>query len=382
MGIQFIKRHPVKKYEKHVSFYNSQVNELREKLAINSNIDVNNFKDNSPDKIGWSSSLVDNLRRLNNPQYEKGRICEAMYRPFFKQYLYTGDKMIHRRGQFEQLFPNNDQNNYLICVSCLGTNKGLSVMISKNIPDLHFAGDTQCFPLYWYEKKEKVQGSLFEKTEDEYICHDAISDFILEQAKTRYDPKVTKEDVFYYVYGILHSPDYRNIFANDLKKMLPRLPLVEKVADFWAFSKSGRSLAAIHLNYEEQEPPKEVLINGKSIPKKQFPDGQLTINKMSFPSKGKKGATIYNSSLTISNIPEKAYDYIENGKSAIEWVMGRYGVTTHKESSITNDPNDWAREHGNPQYILDLLLSAITVSMKTVEIVEGLPKVEWGGLYE
>ena len=156
------------------------------------------------------------------------------------------------------------------------------------------------------------------------------------------------------------------------------MPLVEKPADFWAFSKAGRDLAELHLNYEEQDAPKDILINGKPIPKKSFPDEQLIVNKMSFPSKDQKDTIIYNSHITISNIPTKAYEYIVNGKSAIDWVMERYAITTHKESGIKNDPNDWAKEHENPQYILDLLLSVITVSVKTVEIVEGLPKVEWG----
>jgi predicted helicase len=159
--------------------------------------------------------------------------------------------------------------------------------------------------------------------------------------------------------------------------MLPHLPLVEKPADFWAVCEAGRKLADIHLNYEEQQPPKEVLINGKPIPRTPFPASQLAINKMTFPAKGQKDTIIYNSYLTVSNIPAKAYEYIVNGKSAIEWVMERYAITTHKESGIKNDPNDWAKEHGNPQYILDLLLSVISVSMKTVGVVAGLPRVEW-----
>ena len=232
----------------------------------------------------------------------------------------------------------------------------------------------------WYEKKEKVQGSLFEKTEDEYTRYDAISDFILDQAKTRYGSKVIKEDIFYYVYGILHSPDYRKTFANDLKKMLPRLPLVEKVADFWAFSKSGRELADLHLNYEEYKPPKEILINGKPISRTGYPENQLVVSKMSFASKEKKDTIKYNSFLTISNIPLKAYKYEIDGISAIEWIIDRYQIKIDKKkngSGIKSDPNDWAKEHENSQYILDLLLSVITVSVKTVEIVDGLPKVEW-----
>jgi len=166
--------------------------------------------------------------------------------------------------------------------------------------------------------------------------------------------------------------------------MLPRLPLVEKPADFWAFSEAGRMLADLHLNYENQKRPEEVTVSG-------IEKGFFTVEKMRFNTKKqgedkwgevkwgelKKDEIIYNSLITISKIPPKAYEYIVNGKSAIEWVMERYAVTTHKESGIKNDPNDWAIEHENPLYILDLLLSVITVSMKTVDIVMGLPKVEW-----
>lgn len=344
-------------------------------MISNYNECVKNSKINyDTNYIAWSSSLINSFERGEKAIFQKDKICYAHYRPFFKQHLYFGEKMIHRRGQMEQLYASE---NRIICVSGIGVTKDFSCLIS-NIPiDEEYSGKSQCFPLYWYEKKDKVQKGLFEKVEDEYARHDAVSDFILDQAKTRYGPKVTKEDIFYYVYGILHSPDYRKTFANDLKKMLPRLPLVEKPAYFWAFSKAGRSLADIHINYEEQDHPKEVLINGKPKPKSPFPENQLVVNRMSFPAKGQKDTIIYNSYLTVSNIPAKAYEYVVNGKPAIEWVMERYAVTTHKESGIKNDPNDWAAEHKDPQYILNLLLSVITVSLKTVEIVERLPKVEW-----
>jgi predicted helicase len=144
-------------------------------------------------------------------------------------------------------------------------------------------------------------------------------------------------------------------------------------------------LAELHLNYEEQEQPSNVKVSGQET-------GIFTVEKMKFGIQkwdgekrwgtGKwgdidKSKIIYNAHITISNIPAKTYEYIVNGKSAIEWIMERYAITTHKESGIKNDPNDWAKEHGNPRYILDLLLSVIMVSVKTVDIVTGLPKVEW-----
>lgn len=188
---------------------------------------------------------------------------------------------------------------------------------------------------------------------------------------------MSKEDIFYYVYGVLHSPDYRNTFENDLKKMLPRLPLVEDVRDFWKFSKAGRKLADLHLNYEEVPPYEGVEVSGASEEAFQLNPDLYKVQKMRFPKRDQKDKIIYNSKIELNNIPEKAYEYVVNGKSAIEWIMDRYQVKTDKKSGITNDPNDWAKEHDKPRYILDLLLSIINVSVQTMDIVESLPKLDF-----
>jgi predicted helicase len=193
----------------------------------------------------------------------------------------------------------------------------------------------------------------------------------LEQAQKQHKTaanEITKEDLFYYVYGFLHSPEYRAAFANDLKTNLPRLFLVEAVEDFWSFSQAGRRLADLHLNYENVPPHPQITVKGQEY-------GNYIVNKMRFAEKGRKDKIIYNSFITLSNIPEQAYAYVINGKSAIEWVMNCYQVSTHKESQITNDPNHWAAECGNPRYILDLLLSVIHVSTQTMEIIAQLPKL-------
>jgi predicted helicase len=173
------------------------------------------------------------------------------------------------------------------------------------------------------------------------------------------------------VYGFLHSKEYRETFANDLKKMLPRLPLVENVKDFWSFSKAGRQLAELHLNYETVAPSPDVTVTGD--------DGKgYSVEKMRFTKKDQKDTIHYNGKITISNIPAKAYEYVVNGKSAIEWIIERYAITTHKESGIVNDPNDWANELGNPRYILDLLLNVINVSVQSVDIIDSLPALNFG----
>ena len=365
-----------KKLEKNIktiiSFYNQQCKDYHKLKENNDKLTVENFVDYDSTKITWNRGFKQDIEKGTVFKFNRENIYEGFHRPFCKQYLYFAKELNDMTYQMPKLFPTNSIKNILICVSGINTRlDNTSVFITDNITDLNILDSgTQCFPLYWYEKKEKVQGGLFEKVEDDYIRHDAVSDFILDQSHTRYGLRVTKEDIFYYVYGLLHSPGYRKTFANDLKKMLPRLPLVEKPADFWAFSQAGRQLAALHLNYEDQKKPAEVTVTG--LEHKSF-----TVTKMSFPVKGKTDTITYNPYITISNIPEKAYEYIVNGKSAIEWIMERYAVTTHKESGIKNDPNDWAIEHNNPRYILELLLSVITVSIKTVDIVAGLPKVEW-----
>lgn len=371
-----------------VDFYNNQVQEYSNlKSHSKKEIKVRDFISTDPRKISWSSSLIPKLEKGEKAIFEEDKILVASYRPFTKQFLYFGDKMIDRRSQANNLSPHSTiVENAVICVST--NSKDGSVLICNTIPDLHFNGDVQAFPLNYYEKREKQSPSLFDATgESEYIRRDGVSDFILGRARKQYGKNVVKEDIFYYVYGILHSPDYRTTFANDLKKMLPRLPLLDDVRDFWTFSKAGRKLAELHINYEDVPTtgtgaivmidtiPQEDL--NQELSAKSSDGVNYRVVKMRFPKKGQKDTIIYNNQLTITNIPERAYDYMVNGKSAIEWIIERYQVTTYKDSGITNDPNDWAKEVGKPKYILDLLLSIINVSLQTVEIVGGLPKLDF-----
>jgi predicted helicase len=358
--------------EKHILFYNEQVTKYLDKKKINPFLKADKFIDINLSKISWSSSLISNLERGIDAQFQKSEIVCSSYRPYTKMFLYKGEKMIHRRGQFELFFPFKDIKNVVICI---GIGNDFSILITDGFADSNFSGYLQAFPLYYYEKNDQAQMSVFDQGNDEYIRRDGISDFILERALKIYGKNVTKEDIFYYVYGFLHCPEYREKFANDLKKMLPRLPLVEDVRDFWKFSKAGRALADLHINYETVPPYEGVKVSGTE-------KGDFKVDKMKFPKKGQKDTIIYNDRITIENIPERAYEYVVNGRSAIEWIMERYRVTVDlnakgEGSGIKNDPNDWADEVGNPRYILDLLLSIINVSLQTLDIVESLPKVRF-----
>ncbi len=348
-----------------VDFYNNQVdNQI-------SNINVSESEISNPKQLSWTANLKKDFSNNKKISFIGNSVRKSTYRPFTKQNLYFEKSLIERPG-INQRTKTEYGDNKIIVVSGIGNTKELSVLIVDKIPDYQLLFNSQCFPLYYYEENAKSQKGLFDSDGgQDYIRRDGVSDFILDRVKKQYGANnISKEDIFYYVYGFLHSPEYRETFSNDLKKMLPRLPLVDDVKDFWNFSKSGRQLADIHLNYESVEPYPNLEVKGKD-------SGFFKVEKMRFPKKDQKDTIHFNSKITIHNIPLEAYEYVVNGKSAIEWIMERYQITTHKESQITNDPNDWAEEVGNPRYILDLLLSIINVSMKTREIVGNLPKVKF-----
>lgn len=368
----YSKSYLVENLKRTINFYNQKLSAYNAEVGSGKKVAIDDFIDANPTEISWNRNLKNDLSANRNHNFKNESLVIGSHRPFTKNHLYFDKALNAMLYQNTKLFPHKKAVNLIICVSGLGGTKENTVIISNTIVDLNFLdAGTQCFPLYYYEEREKNSPSLFDAAgESEYIRRDGVSDFILERAKKVYGKNVGKEDIFYYVYGILHSPDYRTAFVNDLKKMLPRIPLVEDVRDFWKFSKAGRKLAELHINYEDVPPYEGVEVIGES-------SGNFKVQKMRFPKKGQQDTIIYNSKIVVSNIPEKAYEYVVNGKSAIEWIMERYQVKTDKKSGIKNDPNDWAEEVGNPRYILDLLLSIINVSVQTVEIVDGLPELEF-----
>ena len=346
------------KAKEQIDFYNEQLEKLNHSEIAEVDYDT--------DKISWTRAVLADISRRKRYNIQDCEFRESLYRPFFKQSLLCYRPLNEMMYQIPKLFPTSEHKNLVICVELIGK--------------------SQCFPLYWYEEEKKAyttggMDDLFkEDSETSYIQRDGVTDWILTAARKQYGYKVTKEDIFYYVYGLLHSPDYRTAFATDLKKSLPRLPLVEKADDFWAFSKAGRALADLHLNYETIETYKKCLVLHAPLTNKGD-SVNYRVEKMRFgkidSKTADKSVIHYNHAITIEGIPAEAYEYVVNGKSAIEWIMERYAVTTDKKSGITNDPNDWAREHNDEKYILNLLLRVINVSVQTVEIVKGLPKLKF-----
>ncbi|MBO1054384.1 MAG: DEAD/DEAH box helicase [Dolichospermum sp. DET73] len=352
-----------------IDFYNQQVKDYELALIQSKNkiIEIDNFVDNDPTKIKWSSSLKQKLQQKKVIQYTEESLRLSMYRPFCKQWIYFDNYLNHRVGQMPKILPNQNLENLAICVTGIGATKDFSALITNFLPDLELISKSQCFPLYTYEKQSEL-GSLFATaTTEQYTKKSNIPDSILKEYQQKYQDKtISKEDIFYYIYGVLHSPEYKQRFASDLKKMLPRIPFT---ADFWTFSKAGRELAYYHLNYETIEP-----YELEEFKKELYLDHQdYRVEKMVF-GKNKNGIDktiiIYNSKLTLSQIPLEAYEYIVNGKSALEWIMERYKVTKDKDSGIINNPNDWSED---PRYIVDLVKRIVKVSLETVKIVNSLP---------
>ncbi|BBL36027.1 hypothetical protein Nstercoris_02306 (plasmid) [Nitrosomonas stercoris] len=378
-----------------VAYYNKSVEaykNLCQSVAKENWPDVDNFLDFSTKTISWTLELKQDLARHNFRTYSSKGMRQALYRPFTKSWIFFDKYFNNSVYQIPRIFPTKDSENLVICLTLAGT-KGFSILISNIIPDLHLVGDAQCFPLYLYEKTTSDASLFNEEGESQYQRRDAITDDALEHFQAAYPQiKISKEAIFYYIYGLLHSEDYRERYADNLSKQLPRIPRVKTADDFKAFSQAGRDLADLHLNYETMPMYTSVRLAGNlkylKVTEQKVLGGEdkdFYVTKMKFgkkrdPETGKsvsdKTTVIYNTNIVIENIPEEAYDYEVNGKSALEWVMERQCVKTDKASGITNDANDWAIETmDNARYPLELFLRVITVSLKNQAIVNGLPKL-------
>jgi len=382
-----------------INFYNEEVKRFKREKTKNKEIKIDDFVDKNDEKISWTDSLKNDLSKETFHLFSQDFINPSLYRAFSKQYLYFDKNFNQRQYQMPQIFPNNKVKNLAILTNGKGSRNGMSTLICDIIPDLNMLeAGAQCFPLYLYEKsqsqnEDKNTPELFasnpqkNKNSQEYKRTDAITNEALAIFTKQYQNQTsfkqfTKEDLFYYIYGLLHSKEYREKYGDNLSKELPRIPAVKNFADFLNFSKSGRKLAEIHLNYENQTKyPLKIEYLGKEIASlSEIPSQDLKVEKMKFAKNGKetdKTTIIYNNKITLKNIPLEAFDYIVNGKPAIDWVVERQCVSINKDSKIENNANDFANlTMKNPAYIIELLQSVISLSLKTVDIVDNLPKFE------
>jgi predicted helicase len=330
-----------------ITTYNEQV--IKWNQRKDTSVKVDDFVNSDDDKISWSESLKNYLKRGITVEYSPKNVRVSLYRPFTSSYIYFDSALNERRYQFPSIFPTVriEEENRLICLAGVGNRKEFGVFVSKFIISLDFAFEkTQCFPFYTYDK----DGT--NRTEN-------ITDWALEQYRNHYqDPTITKWDIFHYTYSLLHHPDYRKRYAANLKRELPRVPFAPQ---FHPFATAGKRLAEIHINYEKQ--PEYPL---KHIENKDLPIDWL-VEKMRL-SKDKTQLK-YNDFLTLTGIPPEVFEYRLGNRSALEWIIDQYQVSTDKRSGITNNPNRLEDE----QYIVRLIKQVITVSLETVKIVKNLP---------
>ncbi|ATA56183.1 damage-inducible protein [Variovorax boronicumulans] len=376
--------------QRSIDFYNLELaryKQVRTTLSGDADLDLDDFLNFDSTKISWGRALKSDLMRGKPLAFESASIVHALYRPFTKTWMYFNRRMNNMIYQMHRIFPSVTAGNRVICMNAVGAQKDFSVLISDRLPDLHLMQTGQCFPLYLYDEPtgnrppgDAAASELFEPeapTSSERHRRDALTDAGLTHFQETYPGEViTKEDVFYYVYGLLHSAEYRARYADNLGKELPRIPRVKGVAEFWTFSRAGRELAELHLNYETVESYSAQIHSSSGA----LTDADYRVEKMRYGKTGKdKDLTTlhYNAKITITGIPLEAYDYVVNGKPALDWVVERQCVKTDKDSGIVNDANDWATETmGNPRYPLELFLRVVTVSLETMKIVRSLPALE------
>ncbi len=337
--------------------------------------------DKNPRKIKWTREVYSSVKSNRVGEYSDKNIRHGIYRPFSKEWVYFDKHFNNCVYQLPRIFPSDSFENRVISVTGPGAGVEFSALLTNSMPNIHFESTSVCFPEKIIEHAASaIKGGLFgSEVEGEIRVKDGISDDGLSHFRVAYPTEeITKSDIFYYVYGVLNSFDYRDRYADNLSKQLPRIPCVKKAEDFWSFVKAGRALGELHVNYETVEPyPVTIKEGDLRFAVIENPEVFYRVEKMKFGGKRPnvdKSTVIYNNHITMTGIPLEAYDYVVNGKPALEWVMERQAVKADKDSGIVNDANRYAIETvGDPAYPFLLFQRVITVSLETMKIVRSLP---------
>jgi len=347
-----------------IGFYNQQLKEYQRKKKENSSLSPTDVLSMDKTKIKWDSTLQEDIAKGKIGEVDFSHIRPALYRPFVQKHLYFDrqfNSSVHRQPSF---FPRPDSLNQAIYVPGIGNSVDFSALMVDRVPDLSVVSAGQCFPRYVYTKEQEDLAS-----NDRNGRQDNISPLALESFRSHYkDKQINGDAIFYYVYGLLHHPDYRTKFSADLRKMLPHIPFASSRDDFWAFSKAGERLAQLHIGYESLTPyDLQIQENGGG--------NNYRVKKMRFAGKAHhpdKSCIQYNENVFIEGIPLEAYDYKVNGKSALEWLMECYQIKIDKDSGIKQDPNEWS---DNPRYIIELIGKITQLSLTTLKEIANLPSL-------
>ncbi|MDR2353126.1 MAG: DEAD/DEAH box helicase family protein [Deltaproteobacteria bacterium] len=360
----------VKNIQKTLNFYNfqrtsfhAQNSHLSKKKAL---LKVNNFISNDSSQISWSDKLKTDLINNNVLHFNQGSIVKSLYRPFTKTWLYFNRDLNERISRIPKIFPREGIYNLVLCVSGVGARSPFSAILTDEIPNLQVLEGSQCFPLFLYDPDDLTSSKTHAITAEALKCF------------RNFFPKETFHDLelFYYIYAILHSQEYREMFSDSLTKELPRIPRAKNASDFKAFIEAGQQLKNLHVDYDKVPPyPLEIVSTGE-LTNEDYYVKQMKFGRSQKEPFKDRSTILYNPKITLQGIPLRAYDYVLGGKSAIAWVMKGQGVKTDPKTGIVWDANLWATETlQNPKYPLELLCRVITVSLKTLEIVDNLPQL-------
>ena len=323
--------------------------------------------------IRWDLNLKNNLERRKKTQFEDDYIRRTVYRPFIATNCYADYTFTNSKYQQDLIFPDSSSENRVICVPGIGGKKPFSPLMTDMVPDLHFNEFSQCFPRWRYPQPANASNTTdtFQGFDEAPERIDNISDTALNAFRNHYrDDTITKDDIFDYIYGTLHAPSYREEFANDLSKMIPRIPFAP---DFRAFAEAGQRLADLHLNYEtcEQYPDLKVEPITPSLLWEEKPEHFLLGTRaMRYADKETKTTLTINEHICLSGIPEEAHRYVVNGRTPLEWFIDRYKIKKDTNSGILNDPNGWFQ---NPRDLITAIERIVHVSVESTKIIENLP---------
>ena len=354
----------IRNMRKTISFYNGLLDR-----ASNSAGDDQGEMVTAPSDISWVANLRDAFRKGVRAEFDENKISVSAYRPFTKQWVYRQRQWVWSLYKMAQIFPQ-DSENQAIVVTGPGAGADFSALMVDALPNLHLMDTGMAFPRYFFDSERAAVGTLdiYSDNPEDSRTH-AVTDWALAQFQRQYSASVTKDDIFYYVYGLMNSKDYRERYGPNLRSELPRVPMSH---GFQEFVDGGKRLADLHLDYEKAIP----------YPGLEFSKQVGATPKVSKIKYGRLNGKIdrttiqFNERIQISGVPLEAHEFVLSGRSAIDWLIDRYQVKTDRASGLVNDPNDWAEEQGNPNYILDLLARIVTVSVETVKIVKSLPPLD------